>query len=153
MALRVPHHRQINDWTCGPATLQMVLGAFGVRATQRGLMMIAGTNPRHGTTRAGLVRALRQKGFRADARHGRTLAELDAALRAGKAVIVLYIEKEADEAHYAIYLGQSRDRVVLNDPWHGPRCAVPRTEFLKRWRGSAKKWTRWALTVDKRSVT
>lgn len=150
MTMKIPHHRQINDWTCGPASLQMALGAFGIRATQRGLMLRAGTNPRHGTTRAGLVRVLRAMGLRASARHGRTLAELDAARRGGEAVIILYIETEAEEAHYAMYLGQARGRVILNDPWHGPRFTLPRAEFLKRWRGSSRKWTRWALTVDKK---
>ncbi len=147
--MRFPHRRQINDWYCGPATLQMILSGFGIRASQEALARTSGTNERHGTPRAGLLRALRAHGLRGSARHGRGLEELDAAVLSGKAVIVLYVEKEADEGHYAVFLGTSRGRVLLNDPWHGARYALKRGEFLKRWRGSAKRWTRWALVVGR----
>ena len=150
---RFPHHRQINDWYCGPAVLQMALAGFGIRASQPALAREANTNEKHGTSRAGMLRTLRRHGLRGSARHGRSLAELDAASGAGKAVVVLYVEKEADEAHYAVYLGHGRGKILLNDPWHGPRYTIPRAEFLKRWRGSARKWRRWALTVDKPRAT
>lgn len=148
--MRIPHRRQINDWYCGPAVLQMILAGYGMLASQPTLARAAGTNERHGTSRAGMARALRSRGFRVEARHGRTLDEIAAALRSGKRVVMLYVEKAAEEAHYAIALSVTPKAVVLNDPWHGPRYAVPRAEFLKRWRGSSRKWTRWALTVDKK---
>jgi len=147
--LRVPHHRQINEWTCGPASMAMALGAFGARASQAALAREAGTNAKRGTTRAGLVRTLRAHGLRATARHGRTLAEIERLRRDGRVVIVLYVETEADEAHYAVFLGLSRGRVLLNDPWHGPRASLARAEFLRRWRGTAKAWTRWACAIDR----
>src|SRR5688572_10479966 len=99
---QLPYQRQINEWYCGPAVLQMVLGGFGVRASQERLARMSGTNAKHGTPRAGLVRTLRAEGFRVRARHGRTLTEVEKAVADGKTVVVLYVEKEADEAHYAI---------------------------------------------------
>jgi ABC-type bacteriocin/lantibiotic exporter with double-glycine peptidase domain len=152
MSRKIPYHRQANEWYCGPATLQMALGAFGIRASQRVLARASGTNTKNGTPRAGLVRTLRAKGLRSEARHGRSLAELAKTVREGRVTVVLYIEPEG-EAHYAVLTAVGRRRVLLHDPWHGPRYSLPRAEFLKRWRGTAKRWPRWAMIVDKPPVT
>lgn len=145
--LRFPFFRQSNDWSCGAATLRMALGAFGVQGTEAGFRKMLGTNAKTGTTRAALRRVAHAFGFVTSARHGRSLAELDRRLRAGEAVVVLYKEREADEAHYAVYLGGRGARVLLNDPWHGAKHALPKKEFLKRWRGTASRWKRWALVI------
>jgi len=146
--LRFPYYRQSNDWSCGAASLRMALGAFGVRGTEAGFRKMLGTNARTGTTREALRKVARAYGFVARAGHGKDLAELARATKAGRAVVVLYKEKEADEAHYAIFLGVTGKRVILHDPWHGPRYKLPRAEFLKRWRGTASRWRRWALVID-----
>ena len=50
---------------CGPASLKMVLGFFGVKLTEKELVEITGCSKTRGIKAEGLVRGARKIGFKA----------------------------------------------------------------------------------------
>lgn len=53
----VPYHRQINDYTCGDASLQMVLEYYGTKVRQEQLISVARTTSEQGTLSTDILRA------------------------------------------------------------------------------------------------
>lgn len=149
MLLKLPHHhRQMSDYTCGPAALQMVFGYFKKRIAQETIAKRAGTSKKNGTSHKGMITAARAAGFSARASSRGTLAALARTLDKNIPVIVNYVEPEENEGHYAIAIGAGKKNVTLNDPWHGPRFAMKTTEFLKRW----KKRNCWQLILSPKTL-
>jgi len=52
-----PYHRQINDWSCGDASLEMALHFTGPDVDQRAIVNVARADPDSGTLSYDLVRA------------------------------------------------------------------------------------------------
>lgn len=149
MKKRIPHYYQSNEYSCGAATLRMVLAGFGVRASETALARALGTNARTGTSRKTLATIAKARGLRTESGHGRTLRHLAADLAAGRMVVVLYREPEEDVGHFAVCLRVTGASVTLHDPWHGPHFTLPRREFLRRWHATHRKSPRWAMTFWK----
>ena len=145
------HHYQNTDWTCGPAVVRMVLASFGVRASEKALAREMKSNRRTGTRQTEVVRRLTSAGLRVTTTYGRSLDRLDALVRRGASVIVIYQDRDGEEGHYAPLSGAGADRVSLRDPWYGPRYALPRREFMRRWRRTAKVYVNCALVVRRRN--
>ena len=149
MTTHIPHFRQLTDYSCGAASLRMVLAHFGTRLSEKRLAEELGTNARTGTTRKALAAAAKSRGLAVAARHHRTIADVARDLAAGQLVIVLYREPDEDESHYAVCVRVTKERVLLHDPWHGPAFSLSRREFLRRWYGTHRATPRWAMTIGR----
>lgn len=156
MKKRIPHYHQATDYSCGAASLRMVLAHFGIRTSEKRLAAALGTNTRTGTSRKAIIDHAKTRGLEVTARHHLTLADVAADVAAKRPVIVLYREPEEDVAHYAVCVGVTKTHVRLHDPWHGPAFALTRRDFLRRWYGSHRATPRWAVAFwrekKKRSV-
>lgn len=149
MQVRVPFRRQKRDYTCGPVTVQMLLAFYGRAVSRERLIKELGTTERSGTSRRRIVDVLRDRGFAVHAHSHWTARELCRRLNEGVPVIVNYREPQDDEGHYAVAVACKNGRVVLNDPWHGPRFSLPMKEFVARWYGyHRRRRTRWAAAVS-----
>jgi predicted double-glycine peptidase len=132
--LKVPYFRQENEYACGAASLQMVLGYFNRFPTQSAIESVARTNPDEGTWSFGLMRGLAQS-----ARSGSELTTFGLApvrrdvnvssglswnliqlIDADIPVIVLQHfdpDIEDGDGHYRVAVGHSNDSIFLLDPW------------------------------------
>lgn len=135
--LNVPYFRQENEYSCGAASLQMVLGFYGRFPSQSQIESTVRTNPDDGTWSFGLVRGLAQS-----ARSGSSISPFGLApvrrdvnstgasswtdtlvqlLDSGIPVIVLQHYDPADiedgDGHYRVAVGHSNDSIFLLDPW------------------------------------
>src|SRR5688572_5287276 len=128
MKKHIPHYHQMTDYSCGAASLRMVLAHFGMRTSEKRLAEALGTNTRTGTSRKAIIRHAKAKGLGVAARHHLTLADVAADVAAKRPVIVLYREPEEDVAHYAVCVGVTKTHVRLHDPWHGPAFALTRRD-------------------------
>ena len=45
----IPYYQQEQEWSCGPASLRMVLASFGILKTELVLIKMLSTNSRVGT--------------------------------------------------------------------------------------------------------
>lgn len=145
---RFPFYRQQKDYTCGPVAVMMVLRHFGFAAGRTSLRRALATTEEDGTARLNIVRFLRGRGLAVHVHAGATVGELRAFLGAGIPVIVNYREPDDNIGHYAVVVGVSGGRVVLNDPYHGRGFSVTVRVFAARWRGgNARAGRRWMAAV------
>ena len=150
--MRVPYHEQLNSYTCGPATLQMVMGYFGVHKNQRELAKKMKTKPWKGTDNKDLIRRATHEGFYCYVNNESTIFEIKHFLAMGLPVIVNYIEPSEDEGHYAVIVGYFFRWLILNDPWNGERFKISEKKFLARWYDSRKRYPRWIMVLSKKDM-
>ncbi|MDE1924642.1 MAG: C39 family peptidase [Patescibacteria group bacterium] len=149
--MRIPHAHQINNYYCGPAILQMVLAAHGMRQTQKKLAKLAGTNSRIGTSTRGMIQALDSFNLEVASGNKKNLADIRQELAKGSIIIVAYTELHWQWGHYAIVLGYKGKNIHLLDPTErlGTVIVLPAKEFDKRWKDPMfTKTDHWAAFVS-----
>jgi len=148
--MRVPYHQQINEYSCGPAALQMVLEYFGQEVSQKKLARAVHASRASGTSHAELLRAARRRGFFAYLNDNSTLFEIKHFLALGLPVIVNFIDAASDEGHYAVVVGYRGRWLRLNDPWNGRNFQLSDREFLNRWHDSRNQHREWIMVLAER---
>ena len=158
MKLEVPFRKQTNDYTCGPATLQMVLAFFGQQKSQRKLRKLMQASPAElksrGTTNHKMVKAAQKAGFYVYVNEDSLLEEVKYFIGLGYPVIVNYIEPSEDEGHFSVVIGYSAllKKIILNDPWNGQNFSLSESQFLRRWRSRYDGHKRWLMVVAKKPL-
>lgn len=151
MKLHVPYEQQKLDYMCGPRSMRMLLAFFGQDVALETLAQLAGTTQRDGTSRRGMVRALRTLNFDVNARHGADIQDLRRAVAQGIPPLIMYRDHTEDFGHCGVVVGVTPNHVVYHDPWHGPNQRTPHDEFERRWYGRHKtRYTRWFATARPR---
>lgn len=160
MTLAVPHRRQRTVYTCGPASLRMVLAYYGKADTEADISEAVSCTADAGTSPGNMARYLRKRGFVARSRSRRNLADIRADLRRGHPVIVAYqawggpgvdLSKTLSHGHYAVVVGATLERITLADPSaKKPRIHLDPSDFVNRWcdvDSKQRHYPRWGLTV------
>jgi ABC-type bacteriocin/lantibiotic exporter with double-glycine peptidase domain len=150
MKRKIPFFKQQNSYYCGPAIIQMVYSAYGVRITQKEAGRLAKSNSVRGTTVKDLVAVLKEPGFTVTAGENKTLATIKNALKKDAIVIVCYTEPVLEWGHYAIVEKISGGKITLIDPdSRTGTTSLLLEEFNKRWRDPLfTKTVRWAAIVE-----
>jgi ABC-type bacteriocin/lantibiotic exporter with double-glycine peptidase domain len=145
-----PFYRQKNDYYCGPAIIQMTLGAFGMNITQRQAAREARTDQHKGTGVRDLVEVLKRHGLRVSAGNNKNLALLKRSLKKEAVAIICYTEPLLEWGHYAIVKKFYADRILLIDPdSRTGTTAMLAAEFKRRWKDPLfTKTIRWAAIVE-----
>lgn len=150
----LPHHYQMREHTCGPASVKMVFDhLWGTDTSEAELADWLASNQQIGTRQRAIARLVERFGF--DVRTydtDTTTDDLRKALAAGHVVIVLYHLADDDETfdHYAVVKQITPDEVVLHDPYLGPDLALPVEAFEALWAavdGVPGRKDRWAIAV------
>lgn len=144
--LRLPDVRQQTDYSCGPSSLQAVLGYYGEEHFEQDLIELCQADPQEGTPPERLAEAARELGFQAEIRQNMTLADLQQSLQARVPIIVAAQAwrnpEDADKAwgniwdsgHWMVVVGMDDSKVYFEDPSIlGSLGEIPRAEFLERW--------------------
>ncbi len=147
----MPDVLQVEDYTCGPASLRAVLAAFRMpTVAELRIAQLAKTTPEAGTKIHDLADAATAIGLEADVRSHMTVDDLKVALSSGALVVVDYQAWREDtskpwrdhwgDGHYAVVVGVTDSDVILEDPWMlGAVDRMPRDEFVDRWHGDENK--------------
>ena len=134
--LILPSVRQKTDYHCGPACLQLVLGHYGVAATQKELERIAGTNKRRGTTHTGLAHAFKAYGFAVEEKHHATFFNLKAWVMRRRTPVIVNWYAAFDhpaKGHYAVVTHIDDANIFLDDPEIGKVRKVALATFKQLW--------------------
>ena len=151
----IPFFKQLDDHSCGPATLQMVLGAYGIEITQKAAAEEARTTEEIGTSTAAIVAVLEKYGLKVEAGNGRALEDLKRATAEEKIVIICYTERGDNWGHYSLVLGFEDGNIILLDPQeeNGEHPPFPTQEFEERWNDPLfTQSDHWAAFVGTRKV-
>lgn len=148
----IPFFHQKNDHYCGPAVLQMILGAYGIRTSQEKLAQEIGVAGilKHGTKITILVSMLKKRGFRVSASNRKTLVGIKHAIENGSIVVVCYTEPVFEWGHYAIVKQIDAKKIILIDPdTRTGRTSMATAEFKRRWKDPLfSKTVRWAAIIQ-----
>lgn len=147
--LDVPFYTQDTAYSCGAASVQMLLAYFGMRRSEHELMERLHTDRLYGTHHQAILTELAKDGLFVYVNADAHLDEIAFFLEHRKLPsLVHYIEPDADEGHYALVIGVDRRLVTLNDPWHGPRYTLSVREFEMRWHDERGAFPHWFLTAS-----
>lgn len=119
VTVRVFGYRQTRSYSCGFATVLMILRTFGRAIEARTLFQSLGTG-RSGTRQRAIVRELRRAQISANVRYDVDFETLVRAFDAAK-LVVGYL---ADVEHWLVLYGYGRrpDRLFVADPRPGESC-------------------------------
>lgn len=164
--LPVRKHLQQHPWSCGPATLRVVLGSLGIDLEERKLATMAGCTPERGTQPAGLVRALTRLGVHHEVVEPGSLGHIEDRLHAFEYIIVDYQAwgrrgrdyQQLRSGHYSVVFGCNTSHLFLADPAKKPvrsgdpwgARGVRKDLFVRRWRDRGPNdlhTHRWMLCV------
>lgn len=133
---------QIDEVSCGPASLKIALKILGVNLGYEYLYSLCKTN-KNGTSVARMIQAANKLGLSVMTMEWATLTHLQSALKSkpGKPRIVivdyLYSDTEPPEetGHYAVVAGYSarNSRIIIFDSISGTKKSYLWTDFLDTW--------------------
>jgi len=99
---------------CGPASLKMVFDYYGVSVSEAEIAKIAGASREKGTSKAGLIKAVKHFGFKAFSKTNSSLNDLRYFIKRKIPVIVDWFFE--DEGHYSVVVDIDKKNIVLMDP-------------------------------------
>jgi predicted double-glycine peptidase len=152
MNIQVPFYKQDTDYTCGPASLQMVFSFFGSFKSEGELARNLLTNSDAGTTHQNMIDGAVRNGFFCYVNNSSVFSELKNFISKGLPVIVDFIEPTDEEPHYAVVTGVSNRKVILNDPANGKGFELNETDFLSRWHDGSTHSERWMMVISKEDL-
>lgn len=148
MTLRVPYYHQKTEYTCGPASLKMVLSYFHVVHSEKYLSRRLRTNKDIGSRHLMMRKAAVKQGFYCYVNDEALWEELEYFIRRKLPVIVNYVESDTNESHYAVVSGVSPKRIILADPWLGKDFRLSKLSFLKRWHSQNNDHRHWLMVIS-----
>ncbi len=145
-----PHEYQGSDYSCGAATLRMLLFEAGGDAPDEAALMDELNVDLNGTHVDALVAAVVRRGFpHLEWQGDVALADVQDLLQ-DHAVMVGYQAPALRMGHFALVEAVTDTEVVLDDPWFGPNTRMDAQDFVAAWRAEPPGGTprhRWTLAV------
>lgn len=148
MRLRVPYAKQDTVYSCGAASVQMLLAYYGVRVSESHLMKDLHTDAQYGTHHAAIISILRYHGLYCYVNTNGTLDEVQSFLNRAHPVLVHYIEPASNEHHYSVAVGYDQTHLTLHDPWNGEGFKIRFDDFEERWHDDKGSFPRWYLVAS-----
>lgn len=146
--LNVPYFPQHREYTCGPASLRMVLAYYGRAIAEEMLAPLLGTNDVMGTDRERMSEIIKSHQLVPYERTDATLDDVRHLIDNGMPVIVRHLDDDEDFDHYSVVIGLDDAHITLNDPWFGAGIKHELGDFLVHWPCTYEKGqTCWMLGV------
>lgn len=136
-----PFQETLHAGMCGPASLKMVLGYYGIEKTEAELALLCGTDPDLGTTDEGIKKAAENFCLAAEIKNNATFEDIQAWLEKKVPVIVNwftrgrvdYPETNVPDGHLSVVVGLDDENIYLQDPEIGKLRTLSRHDFLRVW--------------------
>lgn len=153
--LTVPLNRQ-KYGHCGPASLKMLLGFFGVNESHEKLAKLTKATGAAGTSHKNLVSAAEKLGFKVISGENGSWKLLDDYLNTRKLPVLVDWFSETD-GHYSVALALTKNSISIADPEYGKVRKLSWKTFNRVWFDFAgdelkhKKdiYLRWYMVLEK----
>lgn len=146
-SLKIHHRQQINNYYCGPASLQMALGFFDFWISQKKLATELSTNKKLGTSNKKMLAVAKKYGFQAYSQSNSKISDIKFFLANNFPVIVNFIEPKNQEGHFAVVSALSKNEIKLSDPYNGKNFKLRLSDFNQRWRDQKNVYKKWFMVV------
>jgi predicted double-glycine peptidase len=117
---------------CGPASLKIVLGYYGVKKSEKSLVALSGCSMSNGVEAEYLLRAAKKLGLQGFIKD---LAEInDLRLYVNEKKVPVIVDWfDGTDGHYSVVVGLDRENIYLQDPSLGHARALKLTTFRRVW--------------------
>ncbi len=146
--IKLPFYKQDTDYSCGPATLQMIFRFYGKFFSEKDLIKKLKTNRTTGTRHKALLDFACSNGFYVYINNESSLKEVAYLVGRKIPVIIHFIEPDSNDGHYAVIVGINKKHVILDDPWNGKNFKITRKDFEERWHSEDGSFVRWIMVVS-----
>ncbi len=149
MIIDIPYFKQDTDYSCGAVTIQMILRHFGIIKSEEKLIIKLHTDDKYGTHHKPIIDYLTAQGLYC---YVDTNSSLDALRhyieKHNLPVMVHYVEPTDELDHYSLVIGFSENKVILHDPYNGPKFEISKEEFERRWHDAKREFPKWMLIAS-----
>lgn len=126
---------------CGPASLKIVLGYYGVDKAEKELAKMAGWKKGLGIDDKGIKKAAERLGFKVVIKNNSSFKDIQKWLDREVPVIVDwfsrgrndYPDSEMADGHYSVVCGLDDKSIYLQDPEIGKLRKIKREDFMRVW--------------------
>lgn len=126
---------------CGPASLKMVLGYYGIEKLEQEIAKMCGVDEELGMDDETIKRVAEELGFRVEIKNNSTFEDIQHWLDKKAPVIVNwftrgradYEDSEVADGHYSVVVGLDDKFIYLQDPEIGKLRKIEREDFMKVW--------------------
>ena len=126
---------------CGPASLKIVLGYYGVEKSEKNLAKLCQHNKRLGVDDKKIKKTAESLGFKVKIENNSDFKDLEKWLEEKVPVIVNwftkgrsdYTEAEVADGHYSVVVGIDEKYIYLQDPEIGKIRKIKKEDFRKVW--------------------
>ncbi len=125
---------------CGPASLKIVLGYYGIEKSEQELAVLVGKGDL-GTDEKGIAKAAESFGLQVTIKNESSFEDIGEWLGKGVPVIVNwftrgrsdYPDSEVADGHYSVVTGLDGEYIYLQDPEIGELRTITRDDFVRVW--------------------
>ncbi len=149
MKLKLPYFKQHTEYSCGPTSLEMVLGFFSDKKSEKFLIKKAHTDKVEGTKHKWMIDTSIREGFYCYVNSHSTIHEIKHFIVIGFPVIVDFTESSEEIGHYAVVVGYKGNKIIMNDPWNGRNFSITEDDFTERWHDRLTKSHGWIMVISK----
>jgi len=149
------YYKQQTEYTCGPASVKMVLSYFGINVSELKILKIMNTKQKSGTKNLEFPKIFEKYKLNYVVMRNAKLDDLKTYLLRKYMVIVSYVYYDEDWhteiGHYSVLRKIDSNYVYLYDPYFGLAHKIQLREFFKVWRNSSfgDNEKRWFIAVKK----
>lgn len=143
-----PFQETLNNSYCGPATLKIVFGYYGIDKSEEELAKVSGWDKDLGIDDKAIKKAAELLGFKIKIKNNSTFKDIKSWLKKGIPVIVNwftrgrsdYSDSAVSAGHYSVIAGLDDKFIYLQDPEIGKIRKLDKEDFLTVWFDFAGKY-------------
>ncbi len=136
-----PFQETLHSDMCGPASLKIVLGYYGLEKSEEELAKLTNLVFGLGVNDESIVKASEALGFKAEIKNDSTFSDIEFWLKKSVPLIVDwftkgrndYSDSEVAEGHYSVVCGIDDEHIYLQDPEIGGIRKIKKEDFMKVW--------------------
>jgi len=136
-----PFQETLNFSMCGPASLKIVLGYYGLEKSEKELAKLCQHDKNLGVDDEKIKKAAESLGFKVSVKNNSRFKDIEKWLDKKVPVIVNwftkgrqdYSESEVADGHYSVVVGLDNKYIYLQDPEIGKIRKIKRYDFMKVW--------------------
>jgi len=117
---------------CGPASIKMVLCAYGINKSEKELARLTKSSRIKGCSEKNIVKVAKEFGFQGYIKQNSSIKELKSLISKGIPVIVDWFSPE-EAGHYSVVVGFEKKDIIIADPHFGKLKKHKINWFEERW--------------------
>lgn len=136
-----PFQETLHGGYCGPASLKMVLGYWGINKSEEEVSVVCNRDPDLGTNDMSLKKAAESYGLKVEIENNSSLDSIQRWLDRKVPIIVNWFTRgrsdcsdgEVPDGHYSVVVGIDDTHIYLQDPEIGGLRKLERDDFMRVW--------------------